>query len=144
MPQVGTMPGPLLATHGQLADLSEKIRVGQRDLEHMQKLEVMQLRSALDDRDKALVEAGQRFELLKDDFQYNLKLIEARDKEIERLDQIIKQAAQREGDLEQKVRNLTNMIEVMQTKEVGRLGEVEKEKMAHKASCSSNDDHPTL
>jgi hypothetical protein len=108
-----------------LNDMTEIIRNKERELHHYQDLRNAQLEALLAEREKILLQTKQKFELLKDDFNYNLQLIEARDREIQRLEQLAKVHMKKEEELEQKVRS-------MQTKETERFEKAEQDKMLQK------------
>lgn len=70
-------------------DLSEIIRVKERELHDINELRYERLEVNLLEKEKLIFDFIKRFDALKDDFQYNLTLLDARDHEIIRLEQII-------------------------------------------------------
>ena len=70
-------------------DLSEIIRVKERELHDINELRYERLEVNLLEKEKLISDFIKRFDALKDDFQYNLTLLDARDHEIIRLEQII-------------------------------------------------------
>lgn len=60
------------------AALRNMIGQKERELHEMNDLRVRALEKAISDRDSHLEEANDRFVQLRDDFQYNLKLLEDR------------------------------------------------------------------
>ena len=66
--------------------LREVIGIKEKELQEMNSLRVRALEKAISDRDEGLAEAKEMFLKLREDFQYNLKLLEDRDAELERYD----------------------------------------------------------
>jgi chromosome segregation ATPase len=120
------------SSNNNFSHVTEIIRAKERELHHFQDLRNAQLESIIAEKEKLMLETRQKFELLKDDFQYNLKLIEARDKEIERLEQTIKVHVKRGDELEQKVRSLNAKIDSLQLKDTERQEKIEQDKIMQK------------
>eukprot|EP01035_Chromulina_nebulosa_P038010 gene38010-51333_t len=74
-----------------IASINEFIKQKEKELHDIHTLRINHLEGLVKDRDDLLLEAAKRFEQLREDFQYNITLIEARDKEIQRLDTICKE-----------------------------------------------------
>lgn len=74
---------------GHLNDISQLIRVKERELHEIHDIRCNQLEKMIVERDALLVEASKRFEQLKDDFKYNLTLLDARDIEIVKLEKML-------------------------------------------------------
>lgn len=119
-----------------LTNITDVIRAKERELQKIQDMRFTQLEKTIEDRDMLLLESSKRFEQLKDDFQYNLRLLEARDREITRLEGIIEKQGREKEDLEQQVRNLLSRIESMQEKEKERMDKFEQDKALSKV-CDS-------
>lgn len=115
-----------------LTNITDVIRAKERELQKIQDMRFTQLEKTIEDRDMLLLESSKRFEQLKDDFQYNLRLLEARDREITRLEGIIEKQGREKEDLEQQVRNLLSRIESMQEKEKERMDKFEQDKALSK------------
>jgi hypothetical protein len=75
------------------ANLSEMIRQKERELHEIHEMRCSTLESSLVEKEASLKEASDRFTQLRDDFEYNLSLLETRDKEVGRLDSLLQQAA---------------------------------------------------
>ena len=91
---------------------------------------------AIEDRDKALHEANKRFSLLKDDFKYNLTLLEARDTELRRLEGV---ATTLYGDVETlkaEKAALTQRLDRAHVKENERKERMKSEAALHKVQIS--------
>ncbi|RYZ88426.1 MAG: hypothetical protein EOP04_09435, partial [Proteobacteria bacterium] len=112
--------------------MTDLIRLKEKELHQFQDIRNSQLEAMLTEKDKKIQEMKQKFELLKDDFQYNLQLIEARDKEIERLDQLVKAQQKKNDELEQRVKGLNNKVDHLQLKEAERTEKLEQDKLMHK------------
>lgn len=111
-------------------------QIGNRGLEGSSQ-PLLQLEASIRQRESMLLETQQKLDLLKDDFQYNLKLIEARDKEIERLEEVVIGYRKRGEEMEEKIKSLSGKIEVLQQKEVERQEKVEQDKLMYKVNSSS-------
>lgn len=117
-----------------ITNITDVIRAKERELQKIQDMRFTQLEKTIEDRDMLLLESSKRFEQLKDDFQYNLRLLEARDREITRLEGIIEKQGREKEDLEQQVRNLISRIDTMQEKEKERMEKFEQDKALSKVS----------
>lgn len=117
-----------------LSNVTDLIRMKEKELHHFHNLRTNQLESIIDEQQKMINEANKRFNLLKEDFQYNLTLIEARDAEIVRLEKELKARKAEEDEYERKIRTLNNKIETMQQKEREKQEKNEQEKQAGKVS----------
>eukprot|EP01031_Cornospumella_fuschlensis_P033287 gene33287-40270_t len=112
--------------------MTDLIRLKEKELHQFQDIRNSQLEAMIAEKDKKIQEMKQKFELLKDDFQYNLQLIEARDKEIEKLDLLVKTTQKKNDELEQRVKGLNNKIDHLQLKEAERTEKLEQDKLMHK------------
>lgn len=91
-----------------------------------------QLEALVEERDQLLLESSRRFEKLKDDFEYNLALIQARDVEIERLEHDLKlhQADLSNSSSERK--QLISQIEAAQSRELDAMKKSELDRINNK------------
>lgn len=112
--------------------ITEVIRAKERELQKIQDLRFAQLEKTIEDRDQLLLDCSRQYQQLKDDFQYNLRLIEARDKEIGRLEGIIEKQGKEKEELEQQVRNLLTRIDSMQHKEKELIDKLDQDKAMNK------------
>ena len=69
-------------------DLSEIIRLKERELHDINEFRCERLEVALLEKEKSISEVLKRFDTLKEDFEYNLSLLGARDQEISRLENV--------------------------------------------------------
>jgi len=109
-------------------DISQLVQAKERELHEMHELRCLQLEKMIEERDGLLQESTRRFDLLRDDFQYNLSLLEARDKEIGRLNQVevkLEAAEQEKG-------NLSKRIEMMMMKECEKEEKSQQDKIVNK------------
>jgi hypothetical protein len=110
-----SFPSPLSKNENiSLQNISEIVRTKQQELNNVHDMHIQQLEKVpnqistylssfislslppslyhfskgIDERNKLLADASRKFNLLRDDFQYNLTLLEARDLEINRLGQV--------------------------------------------------------
>lgn len=81
-------------------EINEAIEKKEQELKILSQHRIDQLELLLKDRDDLLVDTLRKFDLLKNDFDYNLALIDARDVEIKRLEKIIKEERSKSALLE--------------------------------------------
>lgn len=134
-------------------DISQLVQAKERELHEMHELRCSQLEKVgntfdlvflvhisyfeiyvkcyyqmIEERDGLLQESTRRFNLLREDFQYNLSLLEARDKEIGRLNllQVKLEASEHEKN------NLAKRLEMMMIKECEKEDKVQHDKLMNK------------
>ena len=90
------------------------------------------MENLVDERDQLLVESSKRFEKLKDDFEYNLALIQARDVEIERLEHDLRICNRNLEESKSERKNLSMQLEAMQMRETELVKKWEQEKLSNK------------
>ena len=115
-----------------LNDISQLIRIKEKELHEIHDQRCIQLEQLVNDRDALLTDAGKRFEQLKDDFQYNLALLEARDHEIERLEGHAQKITDELSITDKERRSLKSQVDILQIKEAERLEKHEENKLANK------------
>ena len=74
----------------------------------------------IDERDKLIADASKRFSLLKDDFQYNLTLLEARDAEISRLNSVESTLRSEIEEIDSEKMGLSNRLNDILKKDMDR------------------------
>lgn len=114
------------------SELGQHIEVKERELQEIRELRIVQLETLLEERDQLLLESSKRFEKLKDDFEYNLTLIEARDVEIERLEHELRVS---NGECEQyhsEIKGLSQQLDAAQTREHDAQKKLELDRINHK------------
>jgi hypothetical protein len=84
--------------------ISQTIKQKERELQEIHDLRCNELEKMILERDQLLIDASKRFEKIKEDFQYNLTLIEARDVEIERLERLVDAKDERSSKLDNDLR----------------------------------------
>ena len=80
------------------------------------------------DRDSLLIDISKRYELMRDDFQYNLKLLEARDKEILRLESLFGEKLKELMLTEAERKNLMSIISSLELQDQDKQSKYEKER----------------
>lgn len=117
-----------------LNEISQIILSKERELHQFHDLRCGQLEALVEERDQLLLESSRRFEKLKDDFEYNLALIQARDVEIERLEHDLKlhQADLASSTSERK--QLISQIEAAQSRELDAMKKSELDRINNKVS----------
>jgi len=115
-----------------LNEISQIILSKERELHQFHDLRCGQLEALVEERDQLLLESSRRFEKLKDDFEYNLALIQARDVEIERLEHDLKihQADLSNSTSERK--QLISQIEAAQSRELDAMKKSELDRINNK------------
>jgi chromosome segregation ATPase len=108
------------------------IRIKEKELHEIHDQRCGQLEQLVGERDGLLIESSKRFEQLKDDFQYNLALLEARDQEIERLEEHIQKINNQLGVNESEKSALKGRVDILEIKEKERFEKHEENKVANK------------
>ena len=127
-----------------LNDISQLIRIKEKELHEIHDQRCIQLEQLVNDRDILLIDASKRFEQLKDDFQYNLALLEARDHEIERLEGHAQKITEELSITDTERRSLKSQVDILQIKEAERLEKHEENKLANKVRFSNERSYPLL
>lgn len=73
-------------------DLEAQLACKEREWKELQSLRILQLETALNEATSELSTQRERFLRLRDDFNYNLRVLEERDKELERYDALAARA----------------------------------------------------
>ena len=115
-----------------LNDISQLIRIKEKELHEIHDQRCGQLEQLVTERDSLLIESSKRFEQLRDDFQYNLALLEARDEEIERLEGHILKTNTELGITDADRRALKGRIDLLEIRETERFEKHEENKAANK------------
>lgn len=105
----------------QLSQLAEK---KEEELREVKGLQLAALQKELDEKDKSLKLERMRFQCLKDDFEYNLKIIEQRDTELLQYEKIFTELRENENFRNTEISDMKIKIEELQSK----LEQCEKEK----------------
>lgn len=116
----------------EINNITNVIRTKDRELQKIQDSRFSQLEKTIEERDQMLLESFRRFERLKNDFQYNLRLLEARDREISRMESILEKHGRDREEVDQQVRNLLSRIECMEKMDKERTEKFEQEKAFNK------------
>jgi DNA repair ATPase RecN len=120
--------------HPSFGTMSQLILQKERELHEMHDIRCSKLETMVEERDSLLLESSRRFEQLKDDFTYNLTLIEARDKEIERICQLLKDRDEEMKEIQSDNKKLNKQVEALRASENERDLTIAKEKVVHKVS----------
>ena len=96
-------------------DLSEIIRVKERELHDINQLRCERLEVALLEKDNTISDILKRFGSLKEDFEYNLTLLDARDKEITQLEANCTQLSENIETRNQELRTVQKRLEASET-----------------------------
>jgi chromosome segregation ATPase len=114
-------------------DLSVLIKAKERELHEFHQLRCDLLEKVVKERDTLLLEASNRFDQLRDDFQYNLTLLEARDKELRRLETVIANDGVAIAQLKADNKALSERCDHLIRKDEERTRQIEEEKSLNKA-----------
>ena len=115
-----------------LNEISQLIRVKEKELHEIHDQRCTQLEQLVTERDSLLIESSKRFEQLRDDFQYNLALLEARDEEIERLEDHIQKANAELEICNSERRTFKGRVDILEIRETERSEKHEENKAANK------------
>jgi len=122
-----------------MQDLSQLIRLKERELHEIHDLRCGQLERLVEERNQAAVESRRQFELLRDDFQYNLTLLEARDQEIRRLEAVLTDKSTTIEENEAHIRGLTGKIDRMEVMELERVEKLAQDKATNRVGSTVHD-----
>ena len=75
----------------ETSSLQELVQQKENEWREAQELQIKSLQSALKEKERQLNNEKLRFRKLKEDFEYNLKLLEERDQELQRYDVLFSQ-----------------------------------------------------
>ena len=115
-----------------LNDISQLIRIKEKELHEIHDQRCGQLEQLISERDNLLIDSSKRFDQLRDDFQNNLALLEARDHEIERLEGHIQSITNELASVDNERRAFQSRIEIMEIKEIERSEKHDDNKLANK------------
>ena len=124
--------GPQIGSAMDMPDISQLIRLKERELHEIHDLRCGQLENLVKERDMVITGLKSRFEQLKDDFSYNLTLLGARDEEIQRLEHDLQKREAAMVDSETQLRNLKARVDVLELREVQRNEQREQERASSK------------
>lgn len=121
-----------MADDHRLSSMAETYREKERELQKLKEITILDLEQK-NDRLHQLIIAGERkFEQLKDDFEFNLKLIHARDQEIKRLEGVIEKQAKALEQFENECRQYVATIDGLHIKENERIEKIEADRAMNK------------
>uniref|UniRef100_A0A8C2HV50 Coiled-coil domain containing 57 n=1 Tax=Cyprinus carpio TaxID=7962 RepID=A0A8C2HV50_CYPCA len=98
----------------EAVDLEAQLACKEREWKELQALRIQQLETALNDATSELSTQRERFLRLRDDFKYNLRVLEERDKELERYDALAARAQTEESARREEVSELRIEIAKLQ------------------------------
>lgn len=98
----------------EAVDLEAQLACKEREWKELQALRIQQLETALNDATSELLVQRERFLRLRDDFQYNLRVLEERDKELERYDALAARAQTEDSARREEVSELRIEIAKLQ------------------------------
>ena len=90
-----------------MSDISDAIRLKEQELSKMHEIRILRLENMIKQRDEELITYKKKLEHLKDDFQFNLNIVEERDKEVLRLDTLLTKYASELELKEKQTKSLT-------------------------------------
>lgn len=113
-------------------EISSIIRLKEKELHDIHDMRCKQLEELVTERDQLLLETSHHFDNLREDFQYNLTLLEARDNEIERLEKIILIKQELEEKYLQNEKKLIAKIELLDIRDNERIEKHDQDKITNK------------
>lgn len=114
--------------------MNDVIQTKENELKNMLYQRTIQLENYIKNREELLLETTTKYEALKEDFDYNLSLIEARDYEIQRLEKNVEDEKKKKMDVETKHRKVTQENQLLLQKEIELNHRLDQEKQSHKVS----------
>ena len=117
-------------------NMGQLIKLKEYELLEMQDLRNKELETIIVNKDNQLLEYLNVIELLKNDFQFNLKLLEARDNEILKYQNELQLKANGVELIEKDKVLLIQRIELLTNKEIQRIHTIEQEKSFSKVLYS--------
>lgn len=97
--------------------LVDVIRQKEKELRDVNELRYANLSQLLSEKEKLFIDSNKRLEHLKEDFQYNLTLLDARDDEISRLESLHQRALKELSVRESEIKILLSRVEIAERKE---------------------------
>jgi hypothetical protein len=119
------------------SSINDIIRVKEKELHDIHNMRCTKLEKLVLERDNLLLESNKRYEKLKEDFQYNLSLLDARDDEINKLEDIVHKCRDQILAMEAEQKLLTGKLEAMIKIDNEKKIALEEEKSNNKV-CTSN------
>lgn len=123
-----------MSISSNVIDIDNIIKVKEKELQQIQQIRNGQLEQLLKEREQTISMITQKYDLLKDDFQYNLQLIEARDKEINRLETMIHQLHDEQQQFEQQIDELKALVDNLHEQERTQKTKYDQERLMHKVN----------
>jgi chromosome segregation ATPase len=111
-----------------------ELRAKHRELQELQENRTLKLHDAIHQLEAKLTESNHKMIILKEDYAYNLELLQAKDHEIQRLDDEIKQHGSEKDRMEQQVRSLCMKIETLEASEAERKSKRTSDKVQNKVA----------
>ena len=109
-----------------------ELRLKQRELQQLQDGQVQQLRAVIGSLQDQLDGLRRQMAGLKEDYTYNLELLEAKDTEINRLDVVVKNAQLSQEHSEATIKSLLLKIDSLESQELEKISKITKEKAENK------------
>lgn len=113
-------------------NMSQLIKLREYELLEMQEFRNKELETIIVNKNKQLMEYLNVVEILKNDFQFNLKLLEARDNEILKYENELKLKVNEVELIEKDKSLLIQRIEELTNKEIKRIHSIEQDKLFSK------------
>ncbi len=120
-----------MAGSSSLSDITQLIRVKEQELQSIHDLRCTQLEKMVEERDRIILDVAKKFESLRDDFNYNLSLLEARDLEIKKLEIMNGEKSRQLDEYEGSMRSMHMKVDML-----GRKNSELMEKLAQEKSTS--------
>ena len=109
-----------------------ELRLKQRELQQLQDGQVQQLRAVIGSLQDQLDGLRRQMAGLKEDYTYNLELLEAKDTEINRLDVVVRNAQLSQEQSEATIKSLLLKIDSLESQEFEKISKITKEKAENK------------
>lgn len=117
---------------GSCDEIATLINMKEKELKEIQEMRCLQLEKHVMQKDSLLIESGKRFNKMKEDFKYNLKLLEARDNEILRLENIVNSKDNEIIRYRTEYNTLLDKVAINETREMEQVEKYKQERAANK------------
>ena len=115
---------------------AEELRLKQREVQQLQESRYQRLLDSKLQLEKQLDDQRNKFQILSEDFSYNLELLEARKLELLRQDRVIQEISQEKENMLAKIKAVLAKIEFMEEREGQRKAAEIEERARNKVVIS--------
>jgi uncharacterized HAD superfamily protein len=115
-----------------MMQMNDIIQMKETELKNMLQFRNQQLETLCKSREELLIQSLTKFEALKEDFEYNLSLIDARDYDIKRLESVVEEEKRKRQECLKMAENISKENEMLKNKETELIQKLEQQKATHR------------